>query len=270
MKIQINNQAYKRLDAVSNEEKLSDRAKIKFIVGGKFRKKTGRRFLGYAWIVLDPLILALIYLFVFTVIRARVEANSILIGVVLYGALQSSIMAGIHSISLNGGLSCERIKTSVLIKAAIWHRVIDISLQSFLIAIILIIAFDASILGGVIFLMIGQIMGLLFFGLGVVIAPIAKRIPDIETVIKYVLRIGFYASPAMYPMAKMTGIHYKVMEYNPFSYFVELSRLFGGAESEFENLSMVRFFIFTSLLVIVTIIGIKRIDKLRWRMTTWS
>ena len=79
--------------------------------------------------MLDPLILALIYLFVFTVIRARVEANSILIGVVLYGALQSSIMAGIHSISLNGGLSCERIKTSVLIKAAIWHRIIDISLK---------------------------------------------------------------------------------------------------------------------------------------------
>ena len=37
-------------------------------------------------------------------------------------------------------------------------------------------------------------MGLLFFGLGVVIAPIAKRIPDIETVIKYVLRIGFYVT----------------------------------------------------------------------------
>ena len=79
--------------------------------------------------------------------------------------------------------------------------------------------------------------GFAFFGLGVVIAPIAKRIPDIETVIKYVLRIGFYVSPAMYPMTKMTGIHYILMEYNPFSYFVELSRLFGGAESEFENLT---------------------------------
>ena len=46
----------------------------------------------------------------FTVIRARVEANSILIGVVLCRTLQNSILAGIHSISLNGGLSCERIK----------------------------------------------------------------------------------------------------------------------------------------------------------------
>ena len=270
MKIKINNLAFRRLDNITNEERLSDRAKIRFIVGSKFRKKTGRRFLGYAWIVLDPLILALIYLFVFTVLRARVEANSILIGVVLYGALQSSIMAGIHSITLNGGLSCERIKTSVLIKAAILHRVIDISLQSFLIAIILIVAFGASIFGGMAFLLLGQIMGLLFFGVGVIIAPIAKRIPDLETVIKYILRVGFYASPAMYPMAKMTGIHYRIMEYNPFSYFAELSRLLGGAESEFENLSMPLFSIFTLSLLIITIIGIKRIDKLRWRMTTWS
>ena len=39
MKIQINNSAYKRLDAVSNEEKVSDRAKIQFIVGSKLEKK---------------------------------------------------------------------------------------------------------------------------------------------------------------------------------------------------------------------------------------
>ena len=55
MKIQINNSAYKRLDTVSNEEKVLDRAKIQFIVPVNL-EKTGRRFLGCAWMVLDPLI----------------------------------------------------------------------------------------------------------------------------------------------------------------------------------------------------------------------
>ena len=188
----------------------------------------------------------------------------------MYGILQSSLMEGINSLTKNGGLTCERVSTYVLLQASIFHRVLDIQLQSTLIAIILIVAFDCTISGGVIFLLTGHIMGILFFGLGVFISPIPKRIPDFETVIKYILRIGFYASPAMYPMAKMSGLHYEIMEYNPFSYFVEYARYQSNTDSVFLNLEMAIFSVYVLLMSTLLVIGLLRVDKLRWRMSTWS
>jgi ABC-2 type transport system permease protein len=270
MHLQIDSSICERVGARTEREKKADKRKVSFIVKSKFRKRTGRRFLGYAWIMLDPLIIALIYLFVFTVVRARVGASSILIGVTMYGILQSSIMEGVNSLSKNGGLACERVSTFVLLQASIWYRVIDIQLQSTLIAIILIAAFDCTLFGGIIFLILGQIMGMLFFGFGVLISPIPKRIPDFETIIKYILRIGFYASPAMYPMVKMTGLHYRIMEYNPFSYFVEYARYLAGSDSVFLSLDKAIFVFFITLLTLMMVIGLKRVDRLRWRMTTWS
>ena len=113
-------------------------------------------------------------------------------------------------------------------------------------------------------------MGFLFFGFGSILSPLVKRIPDVGTLIGYILRLGFFASPAMYPMSRMSGLHYKVNEYNPFAYFVESARLLLEVESVFESLNPLHFILIVMILLILTIIGFKRIDFLRWRMTTWS
>jgi|TARA_B110001452_G_C15232787_1_gene426937 lipopolysaccharide transport system permease protein len=252
-------------------EKAVDREKVLFMVRTKFRKTTKRRFLGYAWLVLDPLILSLIYLFVFTVVRANINATSILIGITMYRVFQTSLMAGISAIpDPNGGLKCERISTKILLSATVLHRTIDIFFQTSLITGILVYAFDTSVSGGFIFLILCQIMGFLFFGFGSILSPLVKRIPDIGTLIGYVLRLGFFASPAMYPMSRMTGLHYNFNEYNPFAYFAESARLLLGVDSVFESLNPLHFLLIVTVLVLLTIIGFKRIDFLRWRMTTWS
>ncbi len=254
-----------------NEIKNIEKEQTRFIVRRKFRKATGSHHLGPIWLVLDPLILSLIYLFVFTVLRARIEPSSIFIGVTLYHVLSSSLVQGFSAISdLNGGLNCERVRTEVLVKSSLIHRFIDIALATIPTSLILVFGFKVPIIGGLSYIIISQFLGFMFFGLGLVVSPVVTKITDLKALVKYVLRLGFYASPTMIPMHKMSGIHYQINEYNPFSYYVELTRHYSGLQSKFTELD---FGLCVSIFVIMlalTIIGIMRIDNLRWRMTTWS
>ena len=252
-------------------QKTMDRARISFIVKSKFRKATKGRFLGYLWLVLDPLIISLIYLFVFTVVRSNPSASSILLGVTMYRVFQSSLLKGLACVKeLNGGFRSERISTQVVIKAELTHRLVDVFLQTILITIIMVFAFGTSSFAGFLFILLAQIMGILFFGFGVLLSPYTNLIPDLKNVVEYVLRLGFYASPAMYPMARMEGLHYQVNLFNPFAYFVEFGRYLADIESTFTELEIWAFTLLIGALIIVTLIGFRRIDNLRWRMTTWS
>ena len=136
------------------------------------------------WLVLDPLIISLIYLFVFSVVKSNPNASSILLGVTMYRVFQSSLIGGLRCIrELNGGFKAERVSTGVVLKAEVLHRLVDVFLQSILIATILVLAFDVGLLDGIIFLGLAQIMGFLMFGFGVALSPYTNRIPDLENLI---------------------------------------------------------------------------------------
>ena len=189
----------------------------------------------------------------------------------MYRVFQSSLQKGMVCIKeLNGGFKAERISTKVVISAEICHRLIDVFLQTILIMVIMVLAFNTKLIDGIIFILVAQLMGFLFFGFGVIISPIVNQIPDLQNVISYMLRLGFYVSPAMYPMQRMEGLHYRINEYNPFAYFAEFARYLTGVDSVFSALNHLVFIAILTLLAIATYIGLVRIDRLRWRMTTWS
>ena len=120
-----------QLGAGNNGEREIDRSRVLFIVRSKFRKATKNRFLGYAWLVLDPFVISMIYLFVFSVVKANPDASSILVGVTMYRVFQGSLMNGLNCIGdLNGGFKSERIVTKVIVSAEFLHRVIDVFLQT--------------------------------------------------------------------------------------------------------------------------------------------
>lgn len=271
MQIHISNASCTTKLGRSADQVIIDRARVGFIVRSKFRKATRGRFLGYMWLVLDPLIISLIYLFVFSVVKSNPNASSILLGVTMYRVFQSSLIGGLRCIrELNGGFKAERVSTGVVLKAEVLHRLIDVFLQSILIATILVLAFDVTLIDGFVFLGLVQIMGFLMFGFGVALSPYTNLIPDLENLISYGLRLGFYASPAMYPMARMEGFHYRVNLYNPFAYFAEFGRHLADVDSTFLLLDIRVFTAFVSGLLLLAFFGLRRVDRLRWRMTTWS
>ena len=82
---------------------------------------------------------------------------------------------------------------------------------------------------------------------------LTKRIPDLRKIISYGLRVFFYMSPCLYPMSKTTGLHYEILTYNPYSYFVEWVRLVANLESEFHELDMRLFSVIVLCLMFFTI-----------------
>ena len=253
------------------EEIMMDRTRSSFILMNKFRKIAGRRRLGVLWLGLDPVIRSMIYLFVLTVLRSSIKGESLFIGITLYAVMGKSFRSGCASVAdYSGGIMAERIRTRALIPPIIKFRIIESFASTLGASLVLAFYFKVPIGGVIGLLLIGQIMGILFEGLGQNIAMMAKRVPDINNIVQHFLRFMFYASPVLYPMTLTSGIHYRLNEWNPFTYFVELSRHLAGLESVFPELNSGIFVCFLAILVIMTIRGFGRIDRNRWELSAWS
>ena len=260
-----------RIGHKSNEEKRRQNNQMRFIIRSHFSRATEKRYLGYVWLILDPLVISLIYLFVFTVVRARIGPGSIFIGITLYKVLQDSIKNGINIVKSNdGGIKCERIDSVVILKATIVRRSIESIFGTVPTSLILIFGFGISWQGGIFYILVAQLMSFFFLGLGLCVAGIVRKIPDIGEVISWILRIGFFVSPAIYPMYKMNGMHYTLNEYNPFTYFAEVTRLVAGETSTFNQLNPIVMLSLFTIIALLNIWAMKRFDKLRWRITVWS
>ena len=255
-----------------NDEELSlDAARVRFVLLAKFRKIAGKQKLGIVWMGLDPIVISLIYLFVFTVIRSNPNPETLFVGISLFRILQSSVKSGVNSIQdFSGGLLSERVRTRVLIISMVKYRFLDSLLQSIGVSLVLFLVYQSPYLGIIAFLIISQLIGLLGEGFGLNFSKLAHIIPDIKKIINYTLMLGFFVFSSIYPMSYCTGIHYKINEYNPFSYFVELSRDFFQLESVFDDLDVRIFMTIILLLFVMTIRGYKMIDNLRWEVTSWT
>ena len=253
------------------EELKMDRTRSSFILKNKFRKIAGRRRLGVLWIGLDPVIRSIIYLFVLTVLRSSIKGESLFIGITLWAVLSKSFKSGCASVAdYSGGIMAERIRTRALIPPIIKFRIIESFAATLGAALVLAFYFGVGLQGVVGLLIIGQIIGILFEGLGQNVAMMAKRVPDINNIIHHFLRFMFYASPVLYPMTLTSGIHYTLNEWNPFTYFVELSRELAGLDSVYNDLDLGIFVGYLVILSMMTFRGFGRIDRNRWELSAWS
>ena len=189
--------------------------------------------------MLDPIFYTLVYYLVFDVLRANPNTSSIIIGIGMMRVLQDSFTAGVSSVSnFSGGIKAERLRTRVLVLAMVKSRVVNTLFQTVAISIVLVVGLGHDYYIGVVYLLSCQAVGILSQGTGMNLTMLTKRIPDLRKIISYGLRVFFYMSPCLYPMSKTTGLHYEILTYNPYSYFVEWVRLVANLESEFHELDM--------------------------------
>ena len=254
-----------------NSEIKLDRERSAFILRKKIRSVSGRKRLGLGWIVIDPIITSLIYLFVLTVLRARSDPESLFIGIALYGVLQNSIKSGIASINdITGGFKAERVRTRTMVMSTIKYRLIDTSASTIGVAGILLFFYEISLFGVILFVLISSAVGLIFEGIGLSLSLIMKRIPDLVNVTNLFLRLMFFAGPVMYPMVATEGIHYRINMFNPFTYFVESARLFASQDSIIGSISEIQIIFIIALCATISAIGYLRMDRTRWVISSWS
>lgn len=259
---------YTRLD---EDYLLLEKRRSLFIVRKELMASGFRKRLGNFWLMLDPLFYSMIYYFVFAVVRSNPSASSIIIGIGLMRVFQESFRAGSDSPkTFSGGLKAERIRTSVLVRSMVQSRILNTFFQSFGLSLVLALALGMELVVSIYFLIICQIVAILAQGIALNLSMLTRRIPDVSNAVRYFLILYFYMSPALYPLSKTSGLHYKINSVNPFSFFVEWIRMIANLDSEYNNLDQSIFILLLAILSLVSIIGFRSVDKNRWVLSTWS
>jgi len=180
--------------------------------------------LGYVWSILDPLLMAGIYYFVFVVIfqRGNNVGESPYIVFLLAALLPWTWFNGVVSDNTRAFSREAKLIRSTSIPRTIWINRIVLSKGIEFLLSLPVIAFFAIISGAtlridVVFLPLAvAIEGVLLVGLGLLVAPICVFFKDLERAIKLFLRLLFYASTVMYQITDIpAGGLRTVAELNP-------------------------------------------------------
>ena len=164
-------------------------------------------FLGYFWSILDPLVMAGIYYFVFTVIFGRGVGHQPYIVFLLSGLLPWTWFNGAISDCTRAFTSEAKLIRSTTIPRTIWVARLVLSKGIEFIASIPVIVIFAIVTGATlhweaVFVLLAIAMqAILTLGIGLIVAPLVVFFRDLERAVKLGLRFLFYASPIVYGIA---------------------------------------------------------------------
>jgi ABC-2 type transport system permease protein len=188
--------------------------------------------LGYLWSILDPLLMAGIYYFVFGFIFHKGGVGEDPYIVFLLSAMLPWVwFNGSVSDSTRGYLREAKLIRSTTIPRTIWVNRIVLSkgieyLASLPVLAIFIIIFGAKVSIDALWLYPLAIIlqAALVTGLGLIVAPLVVFFRDLERAVKLILRLLFYASPIIYSATDVPGAIRGLTTFNPLSGIFSLYR----------------------------------------------
>lgn len=180
--------------------------------------------LGYSWSIIEPLLLALVYSFVFGIIVGRSDPlypAIVMIGVIGWSLFSRCMTGTTKTLTANASLfQFTKIPKSVF---AISNMLTNYLLSC--ISLFALIPFiylnDLSISVGYIYLPIYLfVLAITGTTIGLLVAPAAVRVPDLVNIIQFLSRVGFFLSPVMWTYQMLsskfgTGNYLLVAHLNP-------------------------------------------------------
>jgi ABC-2 type transport system permease protein len=216
--------------------------------------------LGYLWSILDPLLMAGIYFFVFVfVFQRNVPGQEPYIVFLLSGLLPWTWFNGAISDATRAFTSEGKLIRSTTIPRTIWVGRIVLSkgiefLASIPVLIVFALVFGASFhWQAVLWIPAIILQTALIFGLGLIIAPLVVFFRDLERAVKLILRLLFYASPIVYGLADLNELHLTFLAaFNP------LSGILGLYRSAFfpQDLNWFDVAVSTGMTALIVVVGI--------------
>lgn len=189
--------------------------------------------LGYFWSILDPLVMAAIYWFVFTQVFHKTVGDEPYIVFLLAALLPWMWFSGAIGDCSRAFLREARLIRSTKIPRTIWVNRLVLSKGIEFVASIPVLALFAIFAGAklhwqVVYFPLAIILQtLLLVGVGLVVAPLVVFFRDLERAIKLVLRFLFYASPIIYGLSDLPHGLNRLGAFNP------LAGIFGLYRSAF-------------------------------------
>ena len=186
--------------------------------------------LGYLWSVLDPLVMSLIYWFVFTQVFQRPVGEEPYI-VFLITALLPSVWFNAAVTDFTRAFNKDaRLVRSTAIPRSIWvNRIVLSKGVEFLFSLPVLAAFavfaGAQVGWGLLLFPVAIVLqAMLLVGLGLLVAPLCVLFGDLERTTRLILRALFYASPIIYGVSDLPGIFPQLAAFNPLSGIFTLYR----------------------------------------------
>ncbi|WES66194.1 ABC transporter permease [Microbacter sp. GSS18] len=188
--------------------------------------------LGYLWSVLDPLVMAGIYWFVFTQVFQRGGVGEqpyivfLIAGLLPWVWFNASITDFTRAFNKDA-----RLVRSTAIPRSIWVNRIVLSkgtefLFSLPVLALFVIATGAPVGWGLLWLPVAIMMQtLLLVGLGLLLAPLCVLWTDLERTARLILRALFYASPVIYDVSDLPGVFAQLAVFNPLAGIFTLYRM---------------------------------------------
>lgn len=179
--------------------------------------------LGYLWSVLDPLIMAGIYWFVFTQVFQRIAGTEPYIVFLLSALLPWMWFNGAVSDSTRAFLKDAKLVRSTKIPRTIWVNRIVLSKGIEFVLALPVLALFAIVFGAgvgwqlVLFPLAMLLQGVLTVGVSLIVAPLVVFFRDLERAVKLILRFLFYASPIIYGVANLPEELHFWAAFNPLS-----------------------------------------------------
>jgi len=242
-----------------------------FIVRKKYILQSGIKRLGYFWSVLEPVLGAMVFVWIFTIIRAS-EPNwilSVFIGFGMIGGFNTGVRYSMSPRVDEGGLRIERVRARALVLSRIMGMFLD-SIFASSGVVLACLLMGADPIGVILLPFLNFLLAISTFSIFSILTPLALKIPDIVPIVNLTGMVMFFGSPVLYPLSLTTGLHRELNLYNPLCYFMEPIRLLTGAGEDIDLL-IPEFALFLAIFFPISIaLSLPKIDKLRWGVSSWS
>lgn len=186
--------------------------------------------LGYFWSILDPLVMAGIYWFVFTQVFDRSVGHEPYMVFLLTALLPWMWFTGAIGETTRAYLRGAKLIRSTKIPRSIWVASIVSSKGIEFLASLPVLALFAIFAGAqlhwevVFFVLAFAIQAMLTVGIGLIVAPLVVFFRDLERAVKLTLRFLFYASPIIYGLPDLPSQLHLLAAFNPLSGIFSLYR----------------------------------------------
>ena len=204
---------------------ISEIRKNRFLVRNLIRREVRGRYrnaaLGYAWTVIEPALLASVYWFLFIMLSGNPDemyAVWVLIGVIVWSCFSKSLNAATNSLTKNmRTIHLVYFPRSIFPVSGVGANIV-VTLMSCMVILPIIYIYDMPITVHMIWIPLGVMMaGFMALGLGMMMAPLNCVNRDVEHLIRFITRAGFFVSPVMWTaeMAMERGAWGEAALWNP-------------------------------------------------------
>jgi ABC-type polysaccharide/polyol phosphate export permease len=203
---------------------------IKNLVTREVRGKYRNAMLSYTWTFIEPALLAIVYYFLFYMLAGNPDelySVWVLTGIIVWGCFSKSLTGTVTSLTGNRNTIHLVYFPRIVFPLTSVVGNIVITMMSCIVVIPIIIIFDLPITIYLLLIPISVFLsGFLAIGLGIMLAPLNCMYRDVEHLIRFVVRAGFFVSPVMwtYEMALSRGYFGEIATYNPMLTPITLAR----------------------------------------------